>query len=342
MGEGDREAFSDASTKPMARVCAPQAVEPKRVPWPIPACDAKAAKRERSMISEVAQKTGGAPMPSGLPVHLEGVSVRFPPADSPVEALQGLSLDIPAGSLTVIIGPNGCGKSTLLRLIAGLLQPTEGSVRIGGGVGAEPRAGDGRVGLAFQQPRLVPWLTILDNVALPLTFKSASRLPYVASVPGSAPADDARTLAQDALDRVGLTDAAQLRPSQLSGGMAQRAGLARALITDPPILLLDEPFSALDALTREAFDGELQRLWLDRPRSMVLVTHSVGEAVRMADRIVVMTARPGSVARIIPVDLPRPRPTTLAGNPAAVTIEATTRAVLAEVHPPELTPWIDR
>ena len=289
------------------------------------------------MISEATRKAG-----TGLPVRLADVTVRFPAPAGSLEALRGLSLDIPAGSLTVIIGPNGCGKSTLLRVIAGLLQPAKGSVRIGEGDRAEPRAGDGRVGLAFQQPRLVPWLTILDNVALPLTFKGVSRIPYVAGLPGSTPTDDARTLAQDALDRVGLADAGGLRPAQLSGGMAQRAGLARALITDPPILLLDEPFSALDALTREGFDGELQRLWMDRPRTMVLVTHSVSEAVRMADRIVVMTPRPGSVARIIPVDLPRPRPATLAGNPAAAAIEDATRAVLAEVHPPELTPWIDR
>ena len=289
------------------------------------------------MISEATSKAG-----TGLPVRLADVTVRFPAPAGSLEALRGLSLDIPAGSLTVIIGPNGCGKSTLLRVIAGLLQPAKGSVRIGESDRAEPRAGDGRVGLAFQQPRLVPWLTILDNVALPLTFKGVSRIPYVAGLPGSTPTDDARTLAQDALDRVGLADAGGLRPAQLSGGMAQRAGLARALITDPPILLLDEPFSALDALTREGFDGELQRLWMDRPRTMVLVTHSVSEAVRMADRIVVMTPRPGSLARIIPVDLPRPRPATLASDPAAAAIDASVREVLAEVHPPELTPWIDR
>ena len=139
---------------------------------------------------------------------------------------------------------------------------------------------------------------------------------------------------------MGLADAATSYPAHLSGGMAQRAGLARALITDPPILLLDEPFSALDALTREAFDGELQRLWMDSPRTVVLVTHSVGEAIRMADRIVVMTARPGSVARVIPVDMPRPRPATAAGS--ATDLEAKVRSALAEVHPPELRPWIDR
>jgi len=266
---------------------------------------------------------------AGLPVGLDAVSVQFAASPTPLEALRGLTLDIPAGSLTVIIGPNGCGKSTLLRVIAGLLTPTTGAVRIGEGTDGLPLAGDGRVGLAFQQPRLLPWLSTLDNVALPLTLRGA-------------PATDARPRAQDALDRIGLGNAASLLPAHLSGGMAQRAGLARALITDPPILLLDEPFSALDALTREAFDGELQRLWMDRPRTVVLVTHSVSEAVRMSDRIVVMTARPGSVARIIPVDLPRPRPATLAGDGAAAGIDTATRAALAEVHPPELAPWLDR
>lgn len=281
------------------------------------------------MTSEAATRTGPATAPTGLPVHLKGATVRFPAAPGPLDAIRGLSLEIPAGSFTVIIGPNGCGKSTLLRVIAGLLQPAAGRVLIGEEVASEPRAGNGRVGLAFQQPRLMPWLTILDNVALPLTL-------------AGEPIADARTRAHATLERVGLAEAAELRPAQLSGGMAQRAGLARALITDPPVLLLDEPFSALDALTREGFDGELQRLWMDRPRTVVMVTHSVGEAVRMADRIVVMTARPGSVARVLPVDLPRPRAATLAGDPAAASIDAAIRAVLAEVHPPELTPWLDR
>ncbi len=276
------------------------------------------------MTSEAATMAG-----AGLPVRLEDVGISFPATAGPVEALRGLSLDIPAGSLTVIIGPNGCGKSTLLRVIAGLLQPASGRVLIGERAAARPRAGDGRVGLAFQQPRLLPWLSTLDNVALPLTLAGGTTV-------------EAGQHALEALERVGLAEAARLRPTQLSGGMAQRAGLARALITDPPILLLDEPFSALDALTREGFDGELQRLWMDRPRTVVLVTHSVGEAVRMADRIVVMTARPGRVDKIIPVDLPRPRPATLAGDPRAADIDAATRAALADVHPPELTPWLDR
>jgi NitT/TauT family transport system ATP-binding protein len=284
---------------------------------------------------------GRATSPAGLPVRLSEVTVSFYATDEPLVALQGLTLDIPAGSLTVVIGPNGCGKSTLLRVIAGLVAPTTGTVQLGDGDGGTvaPRGGDGWVGIAFQQPRLVPWLTVLENVTLPLAFKARSRAPLVATRPGNTPADYARTLAGEALERVGLAEAAGVRPAQLSGGMAQRAGLARALITDPPVLLLDEPFSALDALTREAFDGELQRLWMERPRTVVLVTHSVGEAVRMADRIVVLTARPGRVARIIPVDLPRPRP---AASQATAAIDAEVRAALAEVHPAEPTSWLDR
>jgi NitT/TauT family transport system ATP-binding protein len=282
------------------------------------------------MITDTTTESGRAGLPVGLPVRLDDATVSFPSAGGPLVALRGLTLDIPAGSLTVIIGPNGCGKSTLLRLIAGLLQPASGQVRVGeGAAAAAPRAGDGQVGLAFQQPRLMPWLSALDNVALPLAL-------------AGVPAAERRERAIEALDRVGLAEAAWLRPAQLSGGMAQRAGLARALISDPPVLLLDEPFSALDALTREGFDGELQRLWLDRPRTVVLVTHSVGEAVRMADRIVVLTARPGSVARAIAVDLPRPRPAALGGDAVAAGIDAATRAALAEVHPADLTPWLDR
>jgi NitT/TauT family transport system ATP-binding protein len=138
-----------------------------------------------------------------------------------------------------------------------------------------------------------------------------------------------------ALRQVGISDAARLRPAELSGGMAQRAGLARALVTDPPVLLLDEPFSALDALTREAFDTELQRLWLAQRRTLILVTHSVSEAVRLADEVAVLTARPGSVARLVPIDLPRPRGVDV----AAADLEMAIRAALASVHAPELAPW---
>ena len=262
----------------------------------------------------------------GLGVTIRDVGMRFAASGGGVEALAGCSLDVAPGAFTVIIGPNGCGKSTLLRLVAGLLQPTAGRVMVDG---SPPRPGDGRVGLAFQQPRLVPWRSTLDNVALPLELAGIA----VAA---------RRARARDALDRVGLGGAAALRPRELSGGMAQRAALARALIADPPVLLLDEPFSALDALTRETFDGELQRLWLERRRTVILVTHSVSEAVALADRVVVMTPRPGRVAGVVEVDLPRPRPAELSGDARAAELAAEVRAALLSVRALELRPWAEQ
>lgn len=261
---------------------------------------------------------------TGHEIAFDDVAMRFTtPGGGELTALDGCTLRVEAGSFTVVIGPNGCGKSTLLRLAAGLLSPTGGGVTLGG---TAPRAGDGRVGLAFQQPRLVPWRSAIDNVALPLEVAGVAR-------------DERRSRAAEALERVGLGGVGELLPRQLSGGMAQRAGLARALIGDPPVLLLDEPFSALDALTREAFDAELQRLWLEHRRTIVLVTHSVSEAVGLADRVIVMTPRPGRVARVVDVDLPRPRPADLIGDTRAAGLAAAVREALAEGHDAELRPW---
>ncbi|MDQ3411770.1 MAG: ABC transporter ATP-binding protein [Chloroflexota bacterium] len=273
-----------------------------------------------------AHSTHGTGLGTGLGVTIDDVGVSFGARSGGVEALGGVNLEIAAGSFTAVIGPNGCGKSTLLRLVAGLLEPTGGTVMVDGSV---PRPGDGRAGLGFQQPRLIPWRTTIDNVALPLEL-------------AGVPAAERRARASEALDRVGLTAAVSLRPRELSGGMAQRAAIARALIGDPPVLLLDEPFSALDALTRETFNDELQRLWMERPRTVVFVTHSVSEAVALADRVVVMTPRPGRVARIVDVDLPRPRPAELLGDPRAAELAAEVRAGLSEGHALELRPWADQ
>jgi NitT/TauT family transport system ATP-binding protein len=280
-------------------------------------------RRRHTLTVEAAPQPASHAPGAGLPLRVDDVTVSFPADDGRLTALRECSLDVGAGSFTVIIGPNGCGKSTLLRAMAGLLRPDEGGVSVGG---APPAAGDGRVGIAFQQPRLLPWLTTLGNVAMPLAL--AGLPPAVR-----------HERAEEALLRVGLSDASRLRPAELSGGMAQRAGLARALITDPPVLLLDEPFSALDALTREAFDSELQRLWIERRRTVVLVTHSVAEAVRLADVIAVMTDRPGAIARLVPVDLDRPRPPDIGRATTAAAAEAEVRRTLASVHPPELAPW---
>jgi NitT/TauT family transport system ATP-binding protein len=175
----------------------------------------------------------------------------------------------------------------------------------------------------------MPWRTLLDNVALPLEVRGVGE-------------GDRRAQALVALERVGLAEAAGLRPGELSGGMAQRAGLARALIGDPEVLLLDEPFSALDALSRETFDAELQHLWMDKRRTLVLVTHSVSEAVMLADRVVVMTPRPGRVARLVPVDLPRPRSADLHGDPSAAGAIMEVRRTLTQAHAAELRPWVEQ
>jgi NitT/TauT family transport system ATP-binding protein len=260
---------------------------------------------------------------AGLDLRAEQIGVRFVNRGTSINALRDLSLELAPGSFTVLIGPNGCGKSTFLRVVAGLLRPDVGIVTVGG---TAPRAGDARVGLAFQQPRLIPWRSTVENVALPLELRGIAAVQR-------------RQRALDALQRVGLAAAADLRPLELSGGMQQRAALARALISDPPVLLLDEPFSALDALTREVFNAELQRIWLERPRSVLLVTHSVGEAIQLADRIAVMSAAPGRVVRTVPVDLPRPRPADLLGSARAAEIAAEVRSLLAAVGPPELRAW---
>lgn len=259
----------------------------------------------------------------GLAIRMADVGLQFTTRAGPLQALSGCSIDIPPGSFCVVIGPNGCGKSTLLRLIAGLLEPTAGTVTVGD---RAPRAGDGRVGLAFQQPRLAAWRTVLENVTLPLELEGIGR-------------SDRRSRGLDALRQVGLDGAADLLPRELSGGMAQRAGLARALISEPPVILLDEPFSALDALTREAFDAELERLWLDRRRTIVLVTHSVAEAVTVADQVIVMSGRPGRPAHVVGVDIPRPRVSDVVDDPRAVLASAAIRLALRELHRSDQRPW---
>ncbi|MGH2463768.1 MAG: ABC transporter ATP-binding protein [Candidatus Limnocylindria bacterium] len=262
-------------------------------------------------------------------ITIDDLSVSFPAPSGTLTALDGLSGTMAAGELVAVIGPNGCGKSTFLRAIAGLLSPSAGRIGLRPD-GSPPRAGDGRVGLVFQQPRLLGWRSAAENVALPLELTGTLRVGR-------------RQAAERALAQVGLADAGigDLLPRELSGGMQQRVALARSLVTDPSILLLDEPFSALDALTREAFDAQLESLWLARRRTIVLVTHSVGEAIRLADRIWVMSPRPGSLAADIAVPLPRPRPSRLTGDPAAAAVEAQVRRTLSAVHAPELEGWAE-
>lgn len=207
-------------------------------------------------------------------------------------AVDKANLNVNDGEFCVIVGPSGCGKSTLLKVLAGLVTASSGQTRIGGESVAAPRDD---IGFVFQSATLLPWMTILENVLLPLKVQNRpNRAGW-------------RTHGLELLRIVGLEDFANRYPNELSGGMQQRVGMARALAHDPSLLLMDEPFGALDALTRESMNAELQRIWMLRPKTVLFVTHSISEAVFLADRIIVMSARPGRVIADIAVDLPRPR-----------------------------------
>jgi NitT/TauT family transport system ATP-binding protein len=222
---------------------------------------------------------------------LRGVAKRF---GSGITALEALNLDIGRGEFVSILGPSGCGKTTLLRIIAGLSEPSAGLHRLALEADRRGHTPAGRIGFVFQDPTLMPWSTVFDNVLLP--FRLATRV---------GPAERERAAAE--IRSVGLAGFERAYPRQLSGGMRMRVSIARALVTDPGLLLLDEPFAALDEITRMALNDDLMRLWEGRRPTVVFVTHSVFESVYLSTRIAVMTPRPGRIVADMPIELPQPR-----------------------------------
>jgi NitT/TauT family transport system ATP-binding protein len=224
--------------------------------------------------------------------HASEVSRVFKTAGAePVHALTNVSLSVRKAEFVSLVGPSGCGKSTLLRLLSGLDLPDRGTVEFKGRRIAGPLSG---IGMVFQQPTLLPWRTVLDNVLLPMELMGQSRAAHIER-------------AMDLLATVGLSGFESRVPDELSGGMQQRVGICRALIHEPEVLLMDEPFAALDLLTRDEMAVELGRICALRPVTVVFVTHSITEAVLLSDRVVVMSPRPGRIREIIDIDLPRPR-----------------------------------
>jgi NitT/TauT family transport system ATP-binding protein len=224
-------------------------------------------------------------------IKLAEVSRTFTGRSGTVEALRGVSLDVAEGEFVAIVGRSGCGKSTLLRMIAGLLPATGGRVEVAGEQVVKPRRD---VAMMFQRPALLPWRSVLDNVLLPVQIFGWRKADY-------------QDRAHQLLALTGLTGFEKRLPHELSGGMQQRVALCRALIGQPRVMLMDEPFSALDPLIREELSGELQRIHMEQTATTVFVTHSIDEAVLLADRVVVLSPRPGRVREIIDVRIPRPR-----------------------------------
>ncbi len=225
-------------------------------------------------------------------ISVSGLNKSYATRDGEaIFALSEVNLEITRGEFLTVVGPSGCGKTTLLKILAGILQKSSGSVLVNG----NPIEGPSRqLGVVFQEPLLLPWRNILENIMVPIEIQGRDR-------------ETSMVNARQLLQLVGLSGFEQKYPRELSGGMQQRVGIARALIHDPDFLLMDEPFGALDAMTREQMNLELLDIWAAKKKTVLLVTHSIAEAVFLADRIVVMSPRPGRISEIIDVDLPRPR-----------------------------------
>ncbi len=239
------------------------------------------------------------PTSTAAAIAVRGLAKTYLTRDGRLPALERISFDVAEGEFVAVVGPSGCGKSTLLKILAGLLPPSAGEASLRGAAITGPRRD---IGVVFQSPVLFPWRTVLDNVLLPVDVQGLGR---ARSTP----------TAVELLALVGLAGFERRYPWELSGGMQQRVALTRALIHDPAMLLMDEPFGALDAMTREHMNLELQRIWLERQKTVLFITHSIPEAVFLADRVLVMSPRPGRILEDRRVEFPRPRALDLTSSP---------------------------
>ena len=234
-------------------------------------------------------------------ISLRNVSKTYEQREQSIRALQSITFDVARGSFVSIVGPSGCGKSTLLLAIAGLLPIDDGTIRIGDEPSVDMQNRKGLLGMVFQRPVLLPWRTVLDNVLFPVEILSENR-----ALGGDYASY--RERARNLLETMGLSEFQSSYPRELSGGMQQRVSICRSLIYDPAVILMDEPFGALDALTRRRLNREILEMWQMWSKTILFITHSLEEAVYLSDKVVVMSARPGTVREVLDIDLGRPRP----------------------------------
>ena len=249
-------------------------------------------------------------------IEIDAITKTYRTSDGEVPSLRPVDMSVQEGEFVVIVGPSGCGKTTLLKMIAGLLRPSSGEIRVDGRVVTRPHRD---VGIVFQSPLLLPWRRVLDNVMMPVEVKRLPRAVY-------------RKRALDLIKMVGLDGFEQKYPWQLSGGMQQRVSICRALVHDPKIVLMDEPFVALDAMTRERMNVELQRIQLETRKTALLITHSIPEAVFLGDRVLVMTQRPGAIAAVYQIPLARPRSLDVMADPVFIDLMQRIRRHFSDSH----------
>ncbi|NIR31454.1 MAG: ABC transporter ATP-binding protein [Gammaproteobacteria bacterium] len=245
-------------------------------------------------------------------IRVDGVSQRFGAGAGAVDALIDIDFHVGPHEFVSIVGPSGCGKTTVLRIVAGLLAPSAGEIRIHGQPVRGPHP---TVGIVFQRPVLLPWRSVRANIELQMEMRNLHRNGY-------------RERTQELIDLAGLQGFEERLPHELSGGMQQRVSLCRALVHDPELLLMDEPFGALDAMTRELMNMELQRIWMEQRKTVLFITHSISEAVLLSDRVLVMTPRPGRIARALRVEIPRPRDLSAMQRPEFLDIGREVRRLL--------------